>query len=396
MFVIAQTRKLCFRICAIIMSRIGKNRLSLRGVVALAFPAITESELAVLDGVREALSGVRRLEILVLSGGYEAALRRLAEMKELAGVIGDFVSESWLQPLREQGVRVVQLAQCSFIGSVPNIAPDFIQMGRGAVRALRDNGTKTFAFIGAPGQYASGQLLEGFAAELAGNVVEPFRFNGTSQAQIREGLSRLPQPLGVFAASDRLARFAVGAARELGWRVPGDMAVIGVGDDRLESLYAGVPLSSYTLPGKELGRLAAECLVTGEREAAALRPMGILHERQSSLRSPTGLDRALIYARSNLEEPLQVADLCRLAGMSRRSLENAMQSVCGTSPSLYLQALRRERAEALLRTTQQSIQSIARSCGYAEPGVFSTAFRRWTGVAPSEYRAGSARSADAT
>ena len=373
------------------MKQPGKKKLPFRGVVAVAFPSITETELAVLDGIREALSSVRGLEVLVLSGGYEAALRRLAELKELAGAIGDFVSEAWLQPLKEEGVRVVQLAHSSHLPSVPNIAPDFAAMGRGAARALRVNGAGHFLFVGAPGQYASGQLHDGFAGELAAAGLESRQTTGISQAQIREALGREAHPLGVFAASDRLARFTVGAARELGWRVPAEVAVIGVGDDRLESLYAGLSLSSYALPGRELGRLAAECLLadlTDENAAAALRPVGILHERQSSLRSPTGLERALSYARSNLEQPLQVADLCHIAGMSRRSLENAMQSACGTSPSLYLQALRRERAQALLRTTQQSVQSVARACGYAEASVFSTAFRRWTGLSPSEYRAG--------
>ncbi len=356
---------------------------SISGVVAVAFPSITEAELAVLEGIKSGLAAVRGLEILVLSGGYEGALRRLVGMKELAGAIGDFVSEAWLLPLREGGVRVVQLAQCSRIPSVPNVEPDFVAMGQGAAQALRADGAGEYVFIGSPGQYASERLLEGFSRE-----VEPFAVvSGVSQAQIREALRQVPGPLGVFAGSDRQARLAVGAARELGRRIPDDVAVIGVGDDRLESLYAGIPLSSYALPGRELGRIAADCLL-GNAAATELRPVGILHERKSSLRSPTGLDRALIYARSNLEEPLQVADLCRIAGMSRRSFETAMQNAHGTSPSRYLEGLRRERAETLLTTTAQSVQEIARLCGYPEPCVFSTAFRRWTGRTPSEFRRG--------
>lgn len=358
-----------------------RNSTPAPGIVAVAFPAITETELAVLEGIREGLARVRNLEILVLSGGYEPALRRLAGMKELAGAIGDFVSEAWLRPLAGSGLCVVQLAHSSHIASVPNVEPDFAAMGRGAARALRANGVNASVFIGSPGQYASGRLFEGFAAEPG----SPVSLNGTSQAQLREALRRFSPPLGVFASSDRLARFAVGAARELGWQVPGDLAVIGVGDNRLEALYAGVALSSYALPGRELGRLAAKCFL-GDAASAGLHPVALLHERQSSLRSPTGLERALSYARSNLGEPLRVDDLCRMAGMSRRSFENAMRSACGASPSAYLQALRCESAETLLRTTGQSVQAIARLCGYAEPGVFSTAFRRWTGQTPSGYR----------
>ena len=173
------------------------------------------------------------------------------------------------------------------------------------------------------------------------------------------------------------------------------MAIIGVGNVRLESLYAGIPLSSYELPGRDLGRIAAQWLmqqIEGSGDATNTpfpMPKGLLHERESSLRSPTGLSRAMSYARSNLDQPLSVSDLCRVAGMSRRSLENAMQKACGVSPALFLQKLRQERAETLLRTTQMSIHSIARACGYVEPSVFSTAFRRWTNSSPREYRSAS-------
>ena len=374
------------------MGKIGLPHISRRRVLAVAFPSITETELAVLEGIRETVGPGQHWEILVLTGGYEGILRQLAEMKELAGAIGDFVSDAWVQTLCVHGVKVVQLAHCSHMETVAAIAPDYEAMGRGAAQTLHSHGARAFAFVGAPGQYASNQLFEGFVGALSS---ECSRSSGTSMAQIREFLRPQPRPLGLFAASDRLARFAVLAARELGWRVPEEVAVIGVGNVRLESLYAGVPLSSYELPGRELGRFAAQWLLQqidakgGAGGASFPRPAGLLHERQSSLRSPTGLDRALSYARSNLDQPLPVADLCRVAGMSRRSLENAMQSACGVSPAVYLQRLRQERAETLLRTTQMGIQAIARACGYLEPCVFSTAFRRWTGVSPSECRAAS-------
>lgn len=371
------------------MAKTGKFSLPRRRVVAVAFPSIAETELAILDGIREAIPPGRQWELLVLTGGYEAILRQLAEMNELAGAIGDFVSDAWVQTLCVQGVKVVQLAHCSHMNTVADITPDFGAMGRGAAQALRNNGVDAFAFLGAPGQYASSQLFEGFAGALAFPCAQS---NGTSMAQIREFLRAQPRPLGLFAASDRLARFAIVVARELGWRIPEELAVIGVGNVRLESLNAGIPLSSYELPGRELGRLAARGLIAQMEAAGKLvditfaQPAGLLHERKSSQRSASGLERSLAYARSHLDQPLSVSDLCAIAGMSRRSLETAMQSACGTSPASYLQTSRRERAESLLRTTQMSIQAVARACGYVEPSVFSTAFRRWTNTTPSDYR----------
>ena len=372
------------------LRKTGKpTRLARRPVVAAAFSSLGEPELALLDGLRERFLG--HAEVLVLTGGYEGVLRQLAGMKELAGVVGDFVSDTWLRSLCAQGVKAVQLAHCSRMETVVNIAPDFAAMGCEAARALRASGARAFAFVGAPGQYASRELGEGFASGLAAEGAKALTATVATLAQIREFLRPQSRPLGLLAASDRLARLAVQAARELRRRVPEDLAVIGVGNARLESLYAGMPLSSFELPCRELGRQAASALLAAldgraDPGAPPLPPVGILHERESSLRYPTGLERALSYARSNLDQPLQVGDLCRVAGMSRRSLETAMQSAHGTSPLLYLQALRCERARTLLRTTQASIRAIAQACGYGEPSVFSNAFRRWTGVSPSAYR----------
>jgi LacI family transcriptional regulator len=313
-------------------------------------------------------------------------------MKELTGAIGDFVSDAWVKTLINQGVAVIQLAQCSSLKGVPNIAPDYPAMGSLAAQTLRNNGVRSFAFAGVPGQYASAQLFAGFSEQVAQNSAAATPFSGISLVQMREFLRRLPRPLGLFAATDRLARFAVLAARELGWKIPEELAVIGTGNQRLESLYAGISLSSYELPGRELGRRAVECLIHGGTPSGTA-PMARLHERESSLRSPTGLDRTLAFARSNLDRPIQVADLCRVAGMSRRSLETATQNRLGISPAHYVQNLRREQASRLLCTTTMSIQSIAQACGYEEPGVFATAFRRWTGKTPSAFRASSGATA---
>ena len=52
-----------------------------------------------------------------------------------------------------------------------------------------------------------------------------------------------------------------------------------------------------------------------------------------------------------------------------------------------LDAERRRVAEDLLSNTEMNVQQIAEKCGFAEPQNFSQAFRRWTGMAPSQFRA---------
>ncbi|MEM9302747.1 MAG: helix-turn-helix domain-containing protein [Pseudomonadota bacterium] len=78
----------------------------------------------------------------------------------------------------------------------------------------------------------------------------------------------------------------------------------------------------------------------------------------------------------------RIAELC---GMTPRTLARHLQAH-GTSIQRELAALRRERAEEELAETDRPIQDIAVGVGYLDPAVFSRAFRRWTGVTPSEFR----------
>jgi len=363
-----------------------------RRLVILALGAVTESDLSLLEGAREAAARRRDWDFVVLPGGYEAALRDLAALGELHGAIGDFVSDAWLREIPGRPVKWVQVAQISRLEDGVNVTAPYQAMGRRAAETLIAGGSAHFAFVGAGGQFATRELAAGFGAEVGTRGFEWTSSTAVSAAHVQQFLRGLPRPVGVLAGSDRLARLVVGAARQLGWRCPQDVAVIGVGNQRLESVHAGLPLSSFELPGREMGRQAAEVLarlLDDEAIAPGVYPVAgapILHERESSLRQGRGVERALAFARSRLDQPLQVSDLAREAGMSRRSFEQALQREQGTSPGRWLRKARRTRAEHLLGVTDLGIQEIGRQCGYAELAAFSAAFKQWTGRAPRAFR----------
>jgi LacI family transcriptional regulator len=362
-------------------------------LIVLALDMVTESALALVEGVKEVSRGIRDWELAVLPGGYEATLRQLAAAGELHGAIGDFVSDAWLSEWQGGRIPVVQTAQISMLERAVNVTAPFVEMGRQAAYALRGNGCRTFAFVGPAGQFAAAQLEMGFREALGDAELHLAR---SSAAPMLLGFLRtLEPPVGLFAASDVLARQAVCIGREAGLSCPGDLAVIGVGDQRIESIHAGVALSSFEIPAREIGRRAAEALAAilrGEGPPPGIYPVNdspVLHERASSLRRGSGLDRAVAFVRSRLAEPLQVDDFAREAGMSRRALEMAFRREFGTGPAAWLRSLRRERAETLLRTTQLGVHEIGSRCGYPEPAVFSSVFKQWTGQSPRAFRAAS-------
>ncbi len=71
--------------------------------------------------------------------------------------------------------------------------------------------------------------------------------------------------------------------------------------------------------------------------------------------------------------------------ISTRVLRRRLQD-SGTNYQTLLNATRQEVAENLLETTNGTMQDIADLCGFSAVKNFSSAFKRWTGMPPSQYR----------
>ncbi len=99
-----------------------------------------------------------------------------------------------------------------------------------------------------------------------------------------------------------------------------------------------------------------------------------------------GLGPALQAIHDQPERRWTVADLARLAGMSRAAFADQFHAVVGQPPIAYLTAWRIELAASLLRDTDATLASIARTVGYTDGYALSTAFKRVTGATPASTR----------
>jgi transcriptional regulator GlxA family with amidase domain len=77
--------------------------------------------------------------------------------------------------------------------------------------------------------------------------------------------------------------------------------------------------------------------------------------------------------------------------MSARSLHRHCVQELGITPAKLVEKLRVERARTLLSTTQLPTKAIAARCGFGTAARMARAFERALGVAPTAYRALSAR-----
>lgn len=101
-------------------------------------------------------------------------------------------------------------------------------------------------------------------------------------------------------------------------------------------------------------------------------------------------DDCLVQIRALMERDLiQYSSLARVSErlcVTERTLRRRLEHQ-GSSFQHLLDQVRHERACTMFADPGRSISSIAQALGYSDAVSFRHAFRRWTGLAPSEYRA---------
>lgn len=100
---------------------------------------------------------------------------------------------------------------------------------------------------------------------------------------------------------------------------------------------------------------------------------------------------ALLRARNAMDrryaEPLDVAELARVACLARSHFISAFRETFGETPHRYLQRRRVERAMHLLTGTDLTVTEICLAVGWSSLGTFSGRFTAIVGLSPTEFRA---------
>jgi AraC-like DNA-binding protein len=80
-----------------------------------------------------------------------------------------------------------------------------------------------------------------------------------------------------------------------------------------------------------------------------------------------------------------VAELAKLAGMSRSAFAARFADTLGCAPIEYLSRWRMALAQDALSRGGKSLDRLADEIGYESASAFSTAFRRRTGCSPGAF-----------
>ncbi len=89
---------------------------------------------------------------------------------------------------------------------------------------------------------------------------------------------------------------------------------------------------------------------------------------------------------SDLARPWAIREMAAIAAVSNEHLRRLCLHEMGRSPGKQVIFLRIQQACHLLATTDDKIETIAHAVGYESAFTFSTTFKKWTGLRPSEFR----------
>jgi len=92
------------------------------------------------------------------------------------------------------------------------------------------------------------------------------------------------------------------------------------------------------------------------------------------------------YIEAHVARDISLGELAGLARLSPSHFARAFKQSFGTPPHRYHMARRVERAKALLARPDLSVTTIGLEVGFSETSSFSAAFRKVTGITPTDFR----------
>lgn len=193
------------------------------------------------------------------------------------------------------------------------------------------------------------------------------------------------QVLHVYLDSALVAHQASGISRgdpervELTWQ-------FNIRDPLIQQI--GLALKADLEAGCPAGPLYAETLA----QALALHllrhysSLAVIHDLASHACAAPELGRVIAYIDDQLDQPLALADLAAVAGISPSYLIRQFKQATGLAPHQYLVQRRVQRARELLAAGTLPIGAVAAAVGFADQSHLDRHFKRLLGVSPKDVR----------
>ena len=96
------------------------------------------------------------------------------------------------------------------------------------------------------------------------------------------------------------------------------------------------------------------------------------------------VSRAIRWIRDNYAEPMRIADLARLVGMSPSAFHRHFRAITAMSPLQFQKRIRLQEARSLLTARPGDVAGVGHLVGYDSPTQFNREYRRLFGAPPGQ------------
>ena len=137
-------------------------------------------------------------------------------------------------------------------------------------------------------------------------------------------------------------------------------------------------------------------VVTAERLQAIIQLLGFFATylgeyatRQAVARAPNeppAVTRAKDYVEAHLDEPITLDQMVRYVGVSRFYFCKLFKKSTGMTLTEHVARMRLEKAKAMLVDPAVRVSEVAFAAGFGSIPQFNSVFKRYVGIAPTEYR----------
>jgi LacI family transcriptional regulator len=374
--------------------------------IALAFPRGAHQEVFINGVLRYATEHGYRWSYVVAPESLSLSVL------DLRGWRGDGIIAALNTPAEAACIKELAIPAVNISGTLaktpfPRVSVDHRLVGEMAAEHMIERGFQEFAFYGLRSVAYSAVRQKAFDArlELAGFhsvalLMPPtYRAKGLQwrdqQRKLVTWLNRLNKPVGLFAVTDYRARQALDACRQVGIRVPQQVAVVGVDNEEVICAHVQPRLTSVARNNQQEGFHAAAILdqlmrgktITSSEETIA--PLGVVTRESTetvAFQDPRLCD-AIEYLNDHVADPIGVQEMASHVGVSRRWMEYAFRDALGESPYQYIRRRRLKLAQSLLdKQPPAKVYEIARQTGFSSAKQFSMAFSQEFGASPREYQ----------
>jgi LacI family repressor for deo operon, udp, cdd, tsx, nupC, and nupG len=245
--------------------------------IAIMLPDITNPYFSPIVRSIEQISLTRGYSVILKDTQDDPALERsFAEMVKTRQVDGIITNSQRIpfdvditKPLHEQLPPIVNASEFCDLDGIPKVGVDNVAIGKDAAEHLLGLNHRRIAVItGTPHILSSQQREQGFRAALLQADVsfdEELLYQGdysceSGVAGVNAIMQLKERPTAFFCFGDQIAIGALHALRELGYKVPDDISVIGV-DGIALSQYCAPPLTTVAQPLTQIGEYCATLLI---------------------------------------------------------------------------------------------------------------------------------------